>query len=264
MASHHFSNKLGHFAVCCMAIAGLGQVPAYAQSGKKLVTETRVFRVSVDGKDRGQCTIAVDGYDDGTDKVHVDASVKVDYLANVYRYQSTGNEIWKNGQLQQLDNIADFNGSRFHLDGKTGTKTFRLAVDGVNTDFPADSWPTSYWQIPGPLVTAVKKAQPKVAPTAGTKATPGTKSTAVVKPKVATLLDTDKGQKLNGGVQFVGNEKLKVAGNLQACDHYRIADGVQVELWYDNSNRLVRQQSLDSGHKTLLEMTQLAIYRYKN
>jgi hypothetical protein len=72
------------------------------------------------------------------------------------------------------------------------------------------------------------------------------------------LLDSDKGLKLRGEVQYVGKEMMTVAGNRQSCTHYRVSGEVQVELWYDKSQRLVRQEGVDSGHKTLLELTRLA------
>jgi len=257
MTSRHLSRKLGRVAVYCVAITWLGHTAAFAQSGKKLVTETRSFRISVDGKESGTGSIVVDTFEDGTNTMHIDKSIKFNDLGSEYHYQSTGNETWKNGQLLKLDNIADVNGTRFHLDGKMGAKTFRVAVDGVNTDFPADSWPTSYWQIPSQIVTALKKNTQKVSLAAA-----GTKSATVVKPKATTLLSTDKGTRLNGDVQFVGKETLTVAGKVQASDHYRIAGDVRVNLWYDTENRLVRQHSVDSGHATLLEMTQLTVYRH--
>ena len=79
------------------------------------------------------------------------------------------------------------------------------------------------------------------------------------KPITVALLDSDKGLKLRGELQYVGPEMLTVGGKRQSCGHYRIAGEVQVDLWYDKAQRLVRQEGVDSGHKTLLELTRLTV-----
>jgi hypothetical protein len=243
-----------------MAVACFAHAAAHAQEPKKLMQETRQFRVSVDGKERGKCTIDVDSYDDGTDHMHIDASMKFDYVVYVYRYRSTGNESWKDGKLLALDNVADHNGKKYRLQGKMGGKDFQLAVDGVNTDLPGAVWPTSYWHIPDRLASSLKENQPKIQQAAGTQS----KAKAASKPKLVTLVDSDKGTKLNGEMQFIGNETLTIAGKRQACDHYSIRGEAHVDLWYDSSNRLVRQQGVDSGHKTLLVLAQFSTKKANN
>jgi hypothetical protein len=48
-----------------------------------------------------------------------------------------------------------------------------------------------------------------------------------------------------------------VAGANVQCAHWRVAGGAQVDLWYDGFDRLVREESLEDGHKTLLELIQV-------
>ena len=52
----------------------------------------------------------------------------------------------------------------------------------------------------------------------------------------------------------VGAERLKVAGQEQVCEHYRLMRDVSHELWYDAQDRLVRQEWLANGHRTVLEL----------
>jgi hypothetical protein len=72
------------------------------------------------------------------------------------------------------------------------------------------------------------------------------------------LLDSDKGQTLKGEVKRIGEESITVAGRKTPCTHYRISGDVQVNVWYDGDQRLVRQETVESGHKTVMELTRLA------
>jgi hypothetical protein len=170
----------------------------------------------------------------------------------VYRYHSTGTEVWKEGRLVELENAADLNKTRYRLLGKATDKGLRLSVDGQKSDFPADTWATSYWRIPDRLAHQHVQEKSTVVPAAGSQ------PAANKKPKSVWLLDSDKGLKLRGQVQYVGSEMMTVAGKRQPCAHYRVTGEVQVDLWYDKAQRLVRQEGVDSGHKTLLELTRLS------
>src|SRR5207247_336142 len=57
--------------------------------------------------------------------------------------------------------------------------------------------------------------------------------------------------------QRIGAEQLIVATQPVTATHYRIRGDVDVDLWYDDEGRLVRQTSLESGHRTLLELTKI-------
>jgi hypothetical protein len=71
------------------------------------------------------------------------------------------------------------------------------------------------------------------------------------------LIDADTGKDLNATLRFVGMENTPVAGQSVQCAHWRITGGVQVDLWYDGYDRLVREESIEDGHKTLLELIQV-------
>jgi hypothetical protein len=70
------------------------------------------------------------------------------------------------------------------------------------------------------------------------------------------LLDCDTGKDLRGNLRYVGMEPLLVGGQTQNCVHYQIRE-VHVDVWYDAQKRLVRQASLDDGHRVLLELTRI-------
>src|SRR5260221_3777597 len=71
--------------------------------------QTREFKVSVDGKPRGKCTISIQSRDDGADVMQISAALSFNYVVYEYRYSSIGTEVWKDGRLIELENTADFN-----------------------------------------------------------------------------------------------------------------------------------------------------------
>ena len=71
-------------------------------------------------------------------------------------------------------------------------------------------------------------------------------------------MDADKGRTLSGKLQFVGKESIARRGQAQPCTHYRLQGEVDVDLWYDAQSRLVRQNTVESGHKTQIELAEIA------
>jgi hypothetical protein len=118
-----------------------------------------------------------------------------------------------------------------------------------------DVWVTSYWQIPERLADAANEDRGTIRRTSAR--TPKG-------PRTVLLLDSDQGKLLRGKLKSMGEETLTVAGRPQTCTHYRITGDVEVDVWYDASRRLVRQESVESGHKTLLELTGVGVDVYFN
>jgi hypothetical protein len=238
---------------CCLALAMSGLLPTTTRAAEPRVLERemREFKVSVDGKGRGKCTIEITRRDDGTDRMHIDASLNFNYVVYEYRYSSVGTEIWKNGRLMRLENTANYNGTKYVVKASSRSDKLQVTVGDKTSNFEPDVWVTSYWRLPDRLVQPGAGAGKGVVPAGGRRASQKEDTTAVV------LLDSDKGQKLRGEVKRVGEEAITVAGKKTPCTHYRIAGDVQVNVWYDSEQRLVRQETVESGHKTVMELTRL-------
>ncbi|HEY2251053.1 MAG TPA: DUF6134 family protein [Planctomycetaceae bacterium] len=233
MKHHRDSRLLQNKIWITLTLAFCAWTTAGAAEPKNLERETREFKVSVDGKPRGKCTMQIHHRNDGSDKMSIDAGLSFDFVVYKYRYHSTGTEIWKNDRLLELENTSDFNGTKYVLKAVSGSNGLFSTVNGKKSQLAADAWVTSYWRLPEHLMA--KNA-----------------------PQSVSLLDSDKGQHLHGKLTYVGDETITVAGKRRSCVHYRIAGDVRVELWYDAARRLVRQESVDDGHKTLLELTRIA------
>lgn len=235
----------------CFAAAILGARCAAAVAAEPRVVdlETREFKVSVDGTPRGTCTMQIRRRDDGTETLSIKSGLAFNYVVYNYRYSSTGNEVWKDGRLVALENDADFNGKAYRVKAGPADKGLDLTVNGKRSNVSADVWVTSYWQLPEQIERRLNAEQTGIVQTAGTRTKAAQRALAV------SLLDSDKGRPLRGRVERLGEETLTVAGKRSACTHYRIGGDVEVELWYDSERRLVRQESVDSGHKSVLELT---------
>ena len=73
-----------------------------------------------------------------------------------------------------------------------------------------------------------------------------------------TLFDADTGKLINARMERVGIEKITILGKKGVdCNHYKLTGGVQVDLWYDGTDRMVRQESVEQGHRTILELSRL-------
>src|SRR5262249_24603105 len=77
-------------------------------------------------------------------------------------------------------------------------------------------------------------------------------ATKGIKPHSVVLLNSDKGERQQAEVTRLADESVIVHGADQKCAHYSLSGDVQVHLWYDDQRRLVRQQSIEQGHRTEL------------
>jgi hypothetical protein len=230
-------------------LLGLAATIAAAAEPREVARETREFKVSVDGKGRGKCTIEISRREDGSDSMHIDAALRFNYVVYDYRYSSAGTEVWKDGRLIRLENAADYNGTKYVVRARADRTGLRLTVNDVTSQIESDVWVTSYWRLPDRLAQA---GEGSVVPTGGRR--PARESRTITIP----LLDSDKGRTLSGEVKRIGEETVTVAGRKEPCTHFKITGDVQVDVWYDADRRLVRQESLDSGHKTVMELTRIA------
>lgn len=191
--------------------------------------QTRTFKVSVDGTERGAMTMLLSKHDDGTETMRGQVELSFNFIVYKYRYSSTGTEVWKSGRLVEFANEADHNGDKYVVQASAQTQETAVEVNGESQSTAEDVWVTSYWSEPDP-----RKVGQEVA-----------------------LLTTDKGQLLTGTLQRVGTEQVTVAENSVHSTHYQIRGEVEVDLWYDDTHRLIRQSARESGHRVLMELTEI-------
>ncbi len=191
--------------------------------------ETREFAVRVDGRSGGTNQMVISRQDDGTETVDCTASVSVNYLLVRYRYTYSGTEVWKNGRLHHLRSVTNDDGKNFDVTAWADGDGLRVRVNNRERTTRWDVWTTTYWKL----------------------------ADAKFRNQGVPLLDADTGKDINAVLRYVGPESVNVAGQMQNCSHYRVTGGVQVELWYDAQERLVRQESIEDGHRTVLELVRV-------
>jgi hypothetical protein len=190
--------------------------------------ETRNFSISVDGKTAGDYQMTILRQADGSVIMTARSDVKVTVLAiPVYTYAYRGREVWKDGQLQRFESVGKEKGKDFHILAVLDGSTLRVTSNGQEHRAGLDVWTTSCWQLP-------KVHQ---------------NGTPVV------LLGCDTGAETNSQLQYLGAEKLTIAGQEMTCSHYRVAKDVPHDLWYDAQERLVRDEWVSGGHRSVVEMT---------
>jgi hypothetical protein len=204
----------------CVALA-----PGAAR-GVAADSETREFNVFVDNKIAGKATMKIERRDDGNIAVACDSSVEVKVLFVTYRYTYTGKELWKDGRLQRLDSSCNDDGKQYVVSAVAEPGGLRVKVNNRERLARPDVWLTSYWGLPDPKLRG------------------GT----------IPLIDADTGRDLECKLQHVGAAKMRINGEEKTVNHYRLTGKVQVDLWYDASERLARQEWIEDGHRTILEL----------
>jgi hypothetical protein len=204
--------------------ATLRLAAALALAGPAAAGDTRTFQVFVDGKAVGHYRVQV-ADKDGATECTVAARVEVKTLLGTYRYALDSQETWKDVKLVGLRSTCNDDGTKHDVtlthDGTTAT----LKADGKTIKGGGGVWPTTYWRLP---------------PAAG----------------ALTLLDSDTGKLIPAKLEQAGADTVRVLGADRAATKYRLTGGVDVTLWYDAGGRLVRESFVESGHRTVLELTE--------
>jgi hypothetical protein len=192
--------------------------------------ETRDYSISVDGKHAGDAHMTINRQDDGTTAMSCDTDIKIGGPLLGYRYSYRGREVWKDGRLQRFDSKTNDNGKQYVVAATAEDDVLRVRVNDAERKTRADAWPTSYWAQPDPQLDG----------------------------KTVPLLDADTGRDLEAKVQFVAAERSGPDGQPPAVQHVKLSGKVDVDLWYDEAKRLVRQEWVEEGtHHTVLELTRV-------
>ena len=216
------------YTACLLLLANFIGSTAATEPGATS-TEVREFNISVDGDSCGKFRMTIQSRADGRHLVSGDASLEMRYLAYKFRYWSKGTEIWNAGKLEKLDSASRYGISKYQVTALSQGDEILVKANQKEHKLPADVWVTSYWR------------EPHNAPN----------------DKTLMLLDADKGRPLKAKLERLGKHLVSIRGIDQPCNHYRLTGDVDVQLWYDDQGRLARQESIASGHHTLLDLTEI-------
>jgi hypothetical protein len=201
--------------------------PAWAVQAADI--ETRDFTVLVDGKRAGEAHMTIHHKDDGVTVFTCDTDVKVRVLFVTYTYSYRGREVWKNGRLQTFASATNDDGKRYQVTANAQEDGLHVTVNGRERVVSADVWLTSCWSLPE----------------------------AKRRDEAIPLLDADTGRDLECRIRKIGEVQIPVAGELQNVTRYQLTGKVLVDVWYDGTDRLVRQEWIEDGHRTALELVRI-------
>jgi hypothetical protein len=192
--------------------------------------ETRTFRISVDGKKSGEYKMFIQKQADGSLVLYAKSDVRVTILAvPVYTYTYEGKEVWKDGRLMHFQSKGKEKGKEFAIQADADSTAIRVVANGSAHSAILDVWTTSCWQLPP----------------------------AKFRNHAVRMFGCDTGDDYASQLQYIGTEKITVAGQEMSCTHYRVNKDVPHDLWYDAQERLVRDEWVSSGHRTVLELTDM-------
>jgi len=206
-------------------------VSPLAQAGAGNV-EHREFSLRVDNKPAGNYEMVITAHDDGTTVVSCVAKVEVRKILGIYKYTYNyrGTETWQGPRLMRLESSTNDNGTRLTVIAVAEGNWLRVKVNDQERMSRPDVWTTSYWRLPE----------------------------AKFRNGGVPLLDADTGRAIDGEVRYVGINALVIGGQKQNCPHYHVTGkGIDVEVWYDAQERMVRQECVEQGVRTVFELTGL-------
>src|SRR5262249_23780843 len=191
-------------------------------------TEYRDYAVWVDGKESGKSNVSIVTQDDGTTVMSAKVAVRVSKAVFAYTYDVQATEWWKGGKLIGLKVHANDNGKRTELSAGLDGKNLRLKVNSTQRLLNTDVWVNSFWKL----------------------------ADARFHNNQVPVLDADSGKEYAGQLQYIGLEQLTVGKDALKCFHFRVTGGGNtVDLWYDDGHRLVRQEFVEQGHRTIVQLT---------
>ena len=210
-------------------IVGLVCLAFFVPLGRAAEAETRHFNVTIDGKEAGSYQLTMQ-HNQGTSTISGQANVRYRVLVISYTYTYSGREVWKDGRLHSLDSQTNDDGKRYTVAARAENNSLRVISNGQQRLTRGDVWTTSYWRL----------------------------APAHLHNKAVPLIDNDTGRDINATLQYVGIEPVRACGAIQNYAHYRVAGaGLNVDLWYDGHGQLVRQESIEDGHRSVLELVQV-------
>lgn len=192
-------------------------------------TEVREFAIRIDDKKAGTFHMTITRHEDGRVVMEGQANVRVSYLVYTYTYSYQGTETWKEGRLDALTSTSNDDGKKYSVSMRAEGDGLRVQVNGKERRSRPDVWTTTSWRSPD----------------------------ARFHNEAIPLIDADTGNAITARLQHLGSTEFHVLGQTHTCTHYRLTGGLQADLWFDEQGRLVRKDSLEDGHRAVLELVRI-------
>ena len=149
-------------------------------------SETRLFKIKIDGKPAGEMTMNITKAEDGSITTSIDTELTINaYLVFTYRYSFHGKEVWKDGALLKIESSTNDNGTRYSMIAVKEGPGMRVRVNNQEKISRGEAWATTFWCLPDP---AKRKG-------------------------LIPLIDAESGKDVDGNLQFQGQQQASIAGD---------------------------------------------------
>lgn len=162
-----------------------------------------VFDITRDGDKIGSDTLEIskDG-DTTTAKIGTTISVVVAFI-EVYHFDHSAVEVWKNGKFVSYTAQTNANGTKYDVSETTSDDgKINLSVNGETQELAQLAVPATFWN--SDFVNATQ------------------------------VIDADKGKVLSVQVQDLGDEPIDMNGQQVQAHHYQMTGGLKRDLWLVN------------------------------
>ena len=205
-------------------------VPGLAMA-QQYKSEYRVFVIKVEDKDSGSYSQTITTYGEGTTDVASKADVKVKVLGMSFQYAYRANERWKENKLQYLASASNDDGKPHTLMVTAENNQLKVKEGGKERAASPTVWTSTYWTLP----MADRRSQNVI------------------------VLDADTGIEHQLTMQMLGKENLMIAGQRVPCTHYKLSGTLQVDLWFDEGDRLIRRDMIRKGRRTSMTLVSATV-----
>ena len=201
-----------------------------AHADGNAASEIREYEILVKGKPAGSVSTRVATSGDGLTTVSTNATLASNFIVYEYHYEFHGREQWRGDQLISVDDHAVDGGTQLALRLAIAAGQSVVDVPGKPTTAgPVPAMTTSYWRPPtGPSGSSL------------------------------VILEADQPVFHQVRIEAITAEQYPVVGRMQHCTHYRLRGDANADLWFDDSGRLVGQQTVEDGYPVELRLTRVS------
>jgi hypothetical protein len=188
-----------------LAALSVSLLPSVVMAASGSVHLDFTVRKNGDAIGHHQIELARDG-DLENVSIKTNVVVKIVYVP-VYRFEHTGNEVWRNGRLVSLRSQTNDDGEKHTLQVSAKDDRLEVTGDGTASQTSDAIIPASLWNHD--LVTRT------------------------------VLLNTLTGKQMAVNVADLGIDSVPVHGSAVQAHHYKVTGELERDLWYDQSDTLV-------------------------
>jgi len=191
--------------------------------------EVRTFRVLVGDRESGSYTISTQPRPDGSTQMNAAVDIKAKVLIRTYEFTMRASEVWQNDRLMRLESQTSDDGKRFRVSATATAEGLSLVVNDKTSLTKGLVFSSTWWKLPTEKYRGVD----------------------------LSAMESDSGVVHTVKLEKVGVSEISSNGKVVPCVRYRVTGEQKADLWYDGDGRLVRQVTVELGHKTTIELVKI-------